>query len=1001
MVYGMGAGDSYDVTLSQISDQVLWRILYRGYMGSSYTDWSLECDDDLYYATKTAVHSMAEGVSPKDKYEIATRVGKFDQGLSLEEVQRRSRKVLDVAQQLYDYGYNGSENYMKATLTINEQGDLVEQTINGSEYVVQNYSVTSNKELSSYKVSISGFPEGTKIFNNSNNETQQITSSNFKIAILKSNIQNDIDGYINITEAQVKTYPVFYADSLNEHTQNYVTFADPSESSSASKKANISTDKSSLRIIKKDRENNRPIGGVTFEIKYSDGTDIGEYTTDDLGIIQIDNLRIGDITIQEISAPEFYIVDSTIINETLEFNSTTTVNLTNVHKKGNLRVEKITKDDKTIQLGNVEFELYLVGGGEIKLYIGTYYTDVNGEIYIPNLNTGNYMLKETKTNRWYYLKDDTKIEVKWSKQYGDTIARIENEKKKGIIKIIKTDKDFKEHPLQSIEFKVYDEDNNYIETIATNVKGIAESSRLRIDKKYYVKETKTLENYILNDNIYIIDFIKGLTKDEINNIQKDTIYEVSVTNEHKKGNLKVHKIDADTNKSLEGIKFELYAKNVDAPYKKDELIGTYVTDSDGKIEIDNLWTGEYYLKEIETDIYHKLNTKEVAVKIKHDETTEITVKNELKKGQVKVVKIDKDNNEVKLEGVTFEILNKDMKVVDEIVTDENGEAISKKLPCVNEEYFVREKETKESYVLSNEIKRIVLEEDKIRNLTFKNEKIKGYIKIIKTSLDDNPITGDTAGTPIPNITFNVYDLEGNIVDVLTTDSKGIATSDLLVYGQYIVKEESEGKYWQLNTNEYIVDIKENLETVEVNIKNESDKPDVDIEKTGIIQTTENQEIRYDFHIKNTGNTNLDNFTWFDCLPADYVKMSKLITGTYNQDLTYSIYYKTNLNDYKVLVENLSTQNNNYIDFSKIQLEEGEVITEFRADFGTVDVGFESVIDPYIFVITNDALEDDATFTNRTRIEGSHEGYLVWDEDDHTTKVYKKEIEVKKLPRTGF
>ena len=26
--------------------------------------------------------------------------------------------------------------------------------------------------------------------------------------------------------------------------------------------------------------------------------------------------------------------------------------------------------------------------------------------------------------------------------------------------------------------------------------------------------------------------------------------------------------------------------------------------------------------------------------------------------------------------------------------------------------------------------------------------------------------------------------------------------------------------------------------------------------------------------------------------------------------------------------------------------------------------------------------------------------MVWDEDDHTTKVYEKEIEVKKLPRTG-
>ena len=76
-------------------------------------------------------------------------------------------------------------------------------------------------------------------------------------------------------------------------------------------------------------------------------------------------------------------------------------------------------------------------------------------------------------------------------------------------------------------------------------------------------------------------------------------------------------------------------------------------------------------------------------------------------------------------------------------------------------------------------------------------------------------------------------------------------------------------------------------------------------------------------------------------------MSKLITGTYNQDLNYNIYYKTNLNDYKLLVENLNTQVNNYIDFSNVKLEEGEIITEFKADFGTVDVGFESVINPYI------------------------------------------------------
>ena len=191
------------------------------------------------------------------------------------------------------------------------------------------------------------------------------------------------------------------------------------------------------------------------------------------------------------------------------------------------------------------------------------------------------------------------------------------------------------------------------------------------------------------------------------------------------------------------------------------------------------------------------------------------------------------------------------------------------------------------------------------------------------------------------------------------------------------------------------------ETYSFEFENEKEKiPDVDIEKTGIIQTTANEEIRYNFHIKNTGNVALSNFTWYDYLPSDYVTMQKLITGTYNQDLNYSIYYKTNLNDYKLLAENLNTQVNNYIDFSNIALEEGEIITEFKADFGTVDVGFESVINPYIFVKVRSEVKNNDTFTNKTKIEGKYKEYVVWDEDDHTTKVYEKKLNLKKLPRTG-
>ena len=149
------------------------------------------------------------------------------------------------------------------------------------------------------------------------------------------------------------------------------------------------------------------------------------------------------------------------------------------------------------------------------------------------------------------------------------------------------------------------------------------------------------------------------------------------------------------------------------------------------------------------------------------------------------------------------------------------------------------------------------------------------------------------------------------------------------------------------------------------------------------------------------NLHLSNFTWYDYLPTDYVRITKLVTGTYNRDLNYAVYYKTNKNGYRLLKDNLNTQVNNYIDLSDLELETDEYITEIKADFGTVDVGFESVINPYIFVRVNSNVKNDDTFTNKTRIEGNNKTYMVWDEDEHTTKVYEKEIKVKKLPKTGL
>ena len=59
------------------------------------------------------------------------------------------------------------------------------------------------------------------------------------------------------------------------------------------------------------------------------------------------------------------------------------------------------------------------------------------------------------------------------------------------------------------------------------------------------------------------------------------------------------------------------------------------------------------------------------------------------------------------------------------------------------------------------------------------------------------------------------------------------------------------------------------------------------------------------------------------------------------------------------------------------------------------------VNPYIFVKVNSTVRNDDAFANKTRIEGYDKTYMVWDEDDHTTKIYEKEVEIKKLPKTGM
>ena len=113
------------------------------------------------------------------------------------------------------------------------------------------------------------------------------------------------------------------------------------------------------------------------------------------GIATFSNLKPNKYVLVEIATNDNYILDTTENKVDVGYDVTVTKEITNKHKEGNLKVYK-DKDNNEIRLGNVKFDLYSV---ELDKVIGTYTTNVDGEIYIENLRTGEYKLIEKNTRK--------------------------------------------------------------------------------------------------------------------------------------------------------------------------------------------------------------------------------------------------------------------------------------------------------------------------------------------------------------------------------------------------------------------------------------------------------------------------------------------------------------------------------------------------------------------------------------------------------------------------
>ena len=870
---GVGEYDGYTVDIDAVLDNVqIWRTIINGYPYKTPAELGVENKYDAFVATKQAVYSILYGFDPATRY----RGG-----------DERGTKIANAVVNLVNIGRYGNQTPSDGTITMRTSGSLYEE----GNYWIQKFNVSSSVDMASYTVtSTANLPYGSIITNGKGTQTNSFTGSeSLYLKIPKSSMNKDISNAIINVQGKCKTYPVFYGKTRINATQNYAVTYDPFGDGVGRATLNVKTNTGKIQINKTDSDTSKPIQGVTFQLTKADGTVVANATTNSNGVATFSGLYQDNYKLTEISTNDKYVINKATSDVNVEYNKSTTQNITNDHKKGNLKIYKVDKDNHKIALGNVQFDLY---SEEFQRVVGTYTTDVNGEISIKDLRTGNYKLIEKNTGKWYNLAEDTTVEVKWNTTEENTI---ENELKKGQVKVIKVDLDNKEVKLQGVKFDVLDENGKVLETITTDENGEAYTSRyaIRDYSKLTIREKETLENYVLND------------------IPQTVVLEA---------------------------------------------------------------------EQIKT----------------------VTFTNELKKGQIKVIKVDQDNNEVKLKGVEFKVYDEYNNLVDTLITDENGEATSKRLR-IDKKYIVKESKTLENYVLNETPQTVTLTQDQITDLTFENELIKGYIRVTKLSKEDNQYNGDIKGTRLENAKFEVYDKENNLVDTLITDKNGEATTKELLKGKYTLKEVESPDYYILTNEIFNAEIVKHQEIVDVEVENDNVDIDIEVNKEGFKETQSKDSIYYDFsNIHNKSNIALDNFIWSDSLPTNALRANKIYTGTWNEDLKYSVWYKTNLSDdYILLKDGLSTLVNNEVKFTDVTLQEGEFITDFEFKFGTVKADFREVEQPRLYCDMLDNLPNGFIFVNHTKVSGKYKDIYVEDKDDWTTITYYKEIETtQKLPRTG-
>lgn len=573
------------------------------------------------------------------------------------------------------------------------------------------------------------------------------------------------------------------------------------------------------------------------------------------GKITWNDLPLGNYYIKETSSNDSLVLNTSIINVSLEYQDQTVskvVKEADTSNRVNMQKIQVFKSGEKDGISGIvkglqgaEFtwklksEVNHVGWDNATTY-AVITTDENGRATTPYLPHGEYLVKETKTPKDYITAPDFTISVTDDyTEYEDIeqikIININNRPFTSQVKLIKVDEETgKTVTLNGASFKIKNSEGNYvvqkvagqkIDTFTTNSKNQVITSfgklgevtlPLELDAgTYTVEEIKVPDGFLeLEEPItFTITNQHDYDMDE----DETPILTIKVANAQPKGKIIINKTDKETGKAMTDIEYLLTAKNdivsgIDGSilFKKGETVAKGKTDVNGQIIIDDLFMGEYELKETLTNEGYVLDETVHDIIFKAEDTTtkeythEINVTNIAPYGQIDLFKTDKDTKEP-LGGITFELTAKEdiytldgrnsllYKAGDKVSVDisENGLYVTNELGEIHignlplGKYELKEVQTLEGYVPNDTVYDIDLSydhSDKIiytKEINIENEKTTTEISKVDAT-DEKELEGAH---------LSLKDKDGNVVEEWVSGKESHIIRGLLIGEEYTLHED--------------------------------------------------------------------------------------------------------------------------------------------------------------------------------------------------------------------